>query len=324
MKHNARRRQRPGTTEPETPADATEDFACTECETNDTSQSNNGEVVCNECGLVIEEENIDQGPDWRAFGPAERDEKSRVGSPLTETMHDKGLTTNIDWKNKDAYGNSLSGRKRRQMNRLRTQQERASTKDPQERNLRHAFGEIDRMASALGVPQSVREISCMIYRRALEADLIRGRSIEGVASSSLYAGCRQGNIPRSLDDIETVSRVEQLEISRAYRYIMRELGLEMKPVSPKEHVPRFCSSLDVSNDVERKATEVIEVTAEAGLASGKSPTGFAAAAIYTAAMLCGEDTTQRAISEVSKTSEVTIRNRYQEQMEIFTDPNHEN
>lgn len=71
-----------------------------------------------------------------------------------QILHDKGLTTAIDWKDQDAAGHTLSAEKRTQMNRLRTWQERIRTKNASERNLQFALGEIDRMASALGVPHS--------------------------------------------------------------------------------------------------------------------------------------------------------------------------
>ncbi|APW97107.1 transcription initiation factor IIB 3 [Halobiforma lacisalsi AJ5] len=313
-------RQREREEESATEADQTEseERACPECDSADLVTSNDSnEIICEDCGLIIEERNIDHGPEWRAFNHSERQSKSRVGAPTTQTMHDKGLTTQIDWKDKDAYGRSLSSEKRNQMNRLRKWQERIRTKDAGERNLQFALSEIDRMASALGVPRSVREVSSVIYRRALTEDLIRGRSIEGVATSCLYAGCRQEGIPRSLEEVAEVSRVEKKEIGRTYRYVAKELGLEMKPVDPKEYVPRFCSDLEASEEVEMKATEIIDTTAEQGLLSGKSPTGFAAAAIYAASLLCNEKKTQREVAEVAQVTEVTIRNRYQEQIEAM-------
>jgi transcription initiation factor TFIIB len=232
-------------------------------------------------------------------------------------MHDKGLTTTIDWKDKDAYGRSISSEKRSQMHRLRKWQERIRTKDAGERNLQFALSEIDRMSSALGVPRSVREVACVIYRRALKEDLIRGRSIEGVATSALYAACRNEGIPRSLSEVAAVSRVDRKEIGRTYRYVAQELGLEMKPVDPAKYVPRFCSGLGLNEEVQAKATEIIQVTTEKGLLSGKSPTGFAAAAIYAASLLCNEKKTQREVADVAQVTEVTIRNRYQEQIEAM-------
>lgn len=288
---------------------------CPEC--GGDLRTDGDELVCQECGLVAEDQNIDRGPEWRAFNHQERQEKSRVGAPTTKTMHDKGLTTTIDWKDKDAYGRNIGAKKRSQMNRLRRWQERIRTKDAGERNLQFALSEIDRMSSALDLPDSVREVASVLYRRALDEDLIRGRSIEGVATACLYAACRKEGLPRSLEEIEDVSRVERKEIGRTYRYVSKALSLEMKPVDPKRYVQRYCSELELSEKVKTKAMEIIETTAEQGLLSGKSPTGYAAAAIYAAALLCNEKRTQREVAEVAQVTEVTIRNRYQEQIEAM-------
>ncbi|MFD1643812.1 transcription initiation factor IIB [Halohasta litorea] len=297
--------------------DEIEGTTCSGCGSDKIiQQSSRGERICEECGLVIAEDLVDSGPEWRAFNHQERQEKSRVGAPTTSTMHDKGLTTQIDWKDKDAYGRAISSKKRSQMHRLRKWQERIRTKDAGERNLQFALSEIDRMASALGVPRDVREVTSVIYRRALDEDLIRGRSIEGVATAALYAGCRQEGIPRSLEEIAEVSRVERIEISRTYRYISNELDLELLPIDPKQYVPRFSSKLDLPQEVEAKANEIIEETADP-LLSGRGPSGFAAAAIYAAAMLCNEKRTQHEVADVAQVTEVTIRNRYQEQIEML-------
>ena len=288
---------------------------CPECGGDLVADGERGETVCEDCGLVVEEDEIDPGPEWRAFDAKEKDEKSRVGAPTTNMMHDKGLSTNIGWQDKDAYGNSLSSRQREKMQRLRTWNERFRTRDSKERNLKQALGEIDRMASALGLPDNVRETSSVIYRRALDEDLLPGRSIEGVATSSLYAAARQAGTPRSLDEISAVSRVEKDEIARTYRYVVRELGLEIQPADPESYVPRFASDLDLSDEVERRARQLLQNAKEQGVHSGKSPVGLAAAGVYAASLLTNEKVTQSEVSEVANISEVTIRNRYHELLE---------
>ncbi|WP_340102090.1 transcription initiation factor IIB [Salinibaculum salinum] len=298
------------TTETETETESVD--TCPECGGKIVSDAEHGETVCNECGLVIDEDEIDPGPEWRAFNPGERDQKSRVGAPTTNMMHDKGLSTNIGWQNKDAYGNSLSSSQREKMQRLRTWNERFRTRNSKERNLKQALGEIDRMASALGLPKSVRETASVIYRRALEEDLLPGRSIEGVATSALYAAARQAGNPRSLDEMSRVSRVDRMELTRTYRYIIRELSLEVKPADPKSYVPRFISDLGLSDESERRARQLLDAASETGAISGKSPVGLAAAAVYAAALLTNEKVTQSEVSEVADISEVTIRNRYKE------------
>ncbi|OYR99422.1 transcription initiation factor IIB 2 [Halorubrum sp. E3] len=286
---------------------------CPECDGRLATDTEHGETVCSDCGLVVEEDSVDRGPEWRAFDSNERDSKSRVGAPTTNMMHDKGLSTNIGWQDKDAYGKSLSGRQRRRMQRLRTWNERFRTRDSKERNLKQALGEIDRMASALGLPDNVRETASVIYRRALSENLLPGRSIEGVATAALYAAARQVGNPRSLDEFTAVSRVEKMELTRTYRYVVRELGLRVQPADPTSYVPRFVSRLDLSEETQRVARELLEDAAKrTGITSGKSPVGLAAAAVYAAALLSNEKVTQSEVSAVADVSEVTIRNRYKE------------
>ncbi|WP_332899387.1 MULTISPECIES: transcription initiation factor IIB [unclassified Haladaptatus] len=288
---------------------------CPECSGPLMSDTEHGETVCRDCGLVVEEAEIDRGPEWRAFNASEKDSKSRVGAPTTKMMHDKGLSTNIDWRDKDAYGKSLGARQRAKMQRLRTWNERFRTRDSKERNLKQALGEIDRMSSALGLPSTVRETASVIYRRALSENLLPGRSIEGVATASVYAAARQAGMPRSLDEIATVSRVDKMELTRTYRYIVRQLNLEIKPADPESYVPRFASDLDLSDEAERTARDLLRNAKEQGIISGKSPVGLAAAAVYAAALLSNEKVTQSQVSDVANISEVTIRNRYKELLE---------
>ena len=290
-----------------------DELTCPEC--NGQLKSEGAETVCTSCGLVVEENEIDRGPEWHAFDSAERDKKSRVGAPTTKMMHDDGLSTNIGWQDKDAYGNSLSNSQRRKMQRLRTWNERFRTRDSKERNLKQALGEIERMASALGLPQSVRETASMIYRQALKKDMLPGRSIEGIATASLHAAARMERIPRSVDEIAAVSRVDEEEFKRAYRYINRELELEIQPPDPNEYLPRFASELDIDEETEHRARELLETGKRANLHSGKSPVGLAAAAIYAAAQFTPDTLTQSDVSKVTDISEVTIRNRYQELLE---------
>ena len=187
--------------------ESSEEVTCPECSGRLLTDAEHGETVCEDCGLVVDDSEVDRGPEWRAFDSREKDEKSRVGAPTTKMMHDQGLSTNIDWRDKDAYGNTLSSRQRAKMQRLRTWDERFRTRDAKERNLKQALGEIERMASALGLPENVRETASVIYRRALDEDLLPGRSIEAIATASLHAAARQAGVPRSIDEVADVSEV---------------------------------------------------------------------------------------------------------------------
>jgi transcription initiation factor TFIIB len=288
---------------------------CPECSGRIVHDEAQAETHCQDCGRVIESDQLDHGPEWRAFDSREKENHSRVGAPQTQQLHDGGLSTVIDWRNEDAYGRSLSSRQRKKMRRLRKWDERFRTKNDQERNLKQALGEINRMSSALGCHDPIRETTSVLYRRALDEDMLRGRSIEGMATAALYAGSRLENAPRTLDEVAAVSRVDRLEIERAYRYLADELGLEMTPTDPEAYIARFASQLGCPDETERQSRELIRAAVEAGVHSGRNPVGIAAAALYAAAKLTRQDVIQDDIAEIANVSKVTIRNRYPEILE---------
>ena len=271
-----------------------------------------GELVCNSCGLVIDEDLIDHSPEWRAFDSDQREKKARTGAPMTYTIHDKGLSTMIGWKNRDSYGKSIPTRNRAQLYRLRKWQTRTRISDNTERSLAQALSTLDRLSSSLGLPRTVRETAAMIYRKAARRKLARGRSIESITAAALYAACRQCHVPRTLDEISNVAHMSRKEIGRNYRYVSRKLDLKLLPTSPQDYVSRFCSELKLSADVKVKTLEILKKAANKELTSGRGPTGLAAAALYIATVLCDERRTQREVADVAGVTEVTIRNRYKE------------
>ncbi|MHC1598979.1 MAG: transcription initiation factor IIB [Candidatus Methanofastidiosia archaeon] len=289
---------------------------CPECGSNRLVRDfDRGELICATCGLVLKDKFYDMGPEWRAFDSEQRDKRGRVGAPMTFTIHDKGLSTMIDWRNKDVHGRDISPTSRAQIYRLRKWQRRIRVSDAAERNLAFAMAELDRISSHLSLPRSIREAAAIIYRKAVEQNLIRGRSIESVTASCIYAACRQRGVPRTLEEIAEYARVDKKEIGRSYRFIVKELNIRINPTNPTDYIPRFSSELGLSSHVQQRAIEIINQAIDMGLTSGRGPMGIAAAALYIASIEGGERRTQRDVSEVAKVTEVTVRNRYKELQE---------
>ena len=84
---------------------------CPECGSRSLNRDETrGEVVCDDCGLVLEDNVIDQGAEWRVFSPEQGDQRARTGAPMTVMLHDQGLATDIDWQNKDYSGKTINSR----------------------------------------------------------------------------------------------------------------------------------------------------------------------------------------------------------------------
>lgn len=281
---------------------------CPECSSvNITIHQDKGEVICRNCGLVIEDKMIDFGQEWREFDHDQASKRRRTGAPSTYTKYDRGLGTDVGQKG-DIYRLGMKGKNK--FFRLRKWQYRISTAI--ERNLKLALAELKRVASFLKLPKSVEEESARIYTLAVQRGLVRGRSMESVVAGALYAACRRHEVPRTLDELEEASGIDKKEIGRTYRFVTRELGIRILPSNPVDYIPRFASALKLSAETQSKAVELLEMAQKSELTSGRGPTGIAAASLYVAALLNNEKRTQREVADIAGVTEVTIRNRYKE------------
>lgn len=272
------------------------------------SDLQNGETVCTSCGLVLDEDLIDMGPEWRAFTPQERSSRQRTGLAMSYTLFDKGLST-VFKGDRDANGNRLKDETRIKMDRLRRYDNRSKFDETWRRNLSIAMAELDRMNTALHLSHGIKEQSAVLYRKALKMDLIRGRSIDAFVAASLYAACRQAKIPRPLKEISKLSTREHGEIARTYRLLLREMNLKMPIDGPMKFIPSIAAKLKLRRDTEQYAIEILrKAKLKKGL-SGKDPRGLAAAALYMACIQNEDKRIQKNVAEAAGTTEVTLRNR---------------
>lgn len=286
---------------------------CPRCgSTNLIRDYEHGEIVCLDCGYVISEKLEDLGPEWRAFDSEQLQSRARGGAPTKYTRPNKGLVTEIDKYDRDIRGARISQKKLAQLSRMRKWHKRASIATSMERNLAIALTELDRIASYLGLSDDTKESAALLYRKCVQKELGRGRLIESLVAAVIYAVCRMQHIPRTLDEIARVAGIEKKEIGRAYRFIRRELKLNVPLTDPKSYVPKFCAALKLSGKVQERAIQILKKAMRKGLVSGRGPTGVAAAAVYIAAALEGERKTQKEVADVANVTEVTIRNRYRE------------
>jgi transcription initiation factor TFIIB len=292
---------------------SSEVITCPECgSTSVVEDTTRGEKICGSCGLVLLDHSIDTGAEWRAFTSEEADSRSRVGSPLRYTVHDKGLSTLIDWRDRDTSGRKLSPIRRSEIYRLRKWQIRSRVHNSIDRNLAQAMSELERLASQLGIPQPIRELAALLYRKSIIQKLVRGRSIEAMVAATLYAACRIRKKPRPLDEVADASRVDRKKLAQCYRLLLRNLKLKIPLSNPIDYIARFASQLELSSPVQLRTVEILNRSRDLGLTIGRDPLGLAAAAIYVASIMLDDRRTQREIAEVARVTEVTVRNRYKE------------
>jgi transcription initiation factor TFIIB len=253
---------------------------------------------------------LDKGPEWRAFTMEEKASRSRVGMPTSYSILDKGLSTTISQIDRDAFGKKLPLSTRLQMWRLRKWQIRSRVHSSVDRNLAQAMSELERLSSKVSLSPSIREKAALIYRKALDKGLVRGRSINSIAAAALYAACRKSGSPRSLRDIAEASLVDKKDVARCYRLLLQELDFHMPIANSLTYVSKIAEKTGVTGKTQGAAIAILGEARRRRFAAGKDPTGMAAAALYIACLQNHEKITQKDIAEAAGVTEVTVRNRY--------------
>lgn len=194
--------------------------------------------------------------------------------------------------------------------RLRKWQIRSRVHSSVDRNLAQAMSELDRLTGKVYITAPIKEKAALIYRKALDKGLVRGRSIAAIAAASLYAACRGSGTPRTLREITDASLVDKNDVARCYRLLLRELDVHMPVADPLTYVSKIAEANGISGKAQGVAIAILREARRKRVAAGKDPIGLAAAALYIACIQHDERKTQKDIAEAAGVTEVTIRNRY--------------
>ncbi len=272
------------------------------------SDEKRGETICAECGFVVAENMIDPGAEW--VNHSNGIDRSRVGSPTTLTISDKGLSTEInrlDLTSGSARKHGMSGKDLRDWRRRQKIDQRSKTRDSRLRNLSVAMQYIRDRGD---LPPQIEQEAASLYRSSVERGLITGRSIRGVAAACVYIAARQARIPRRIEEIaeafDMVSEVEVKELKRTIRLVARNLGTN-HITGPDEYFEKFHSDLGLPPQVLGDARDIWWKIKDDLEWQGKKPSGIAGVILYWASQNSSSPRTQSEVCKVAGISEVTLR-----------------
>lgn len=277
---------------------------CPECDGQVIT--NAAETVCADCGLVVEDQQIDHGPEWR-FADETDEPVRRTGAPKTEARHDDGLSTEIGFDRVDG-----SGRKRAQISRLRTQHSRTKLRTKRERNCATGLSEIRRIAANQAITRGTRDRACRLFRQAQADDELQGRSIETLAAGAVYAACRLRAEVRTLAELATPARCSSQKVRLGYQILCRAYGLPVEPYPLDAWVDRVASACDLAPRARKRARDLAQVAVETGVTSGCQRGGVAAACVYEAAQDHPPTKRQADVAVAAESTETTLRARWQD------------
>ncbi|HEY9386388.1 MAG TPA: TFIIB-type zinc ribbon-containing protein [Nitrososphaeraceae archaeon] len=287
---------------------------CSTClkENSIITDSESGEVICSNCGMVISEKVQDYThQEQRVFTLDKVNKISRTGAPTSLARPDMGLYTVIGKNNKDASGHELNMLMRSSMARLRKWDTITQSLSSRVMNLRRGLDDLNRLKDKLGLSNVIVEKTAYIYRKAQERGLVQGKPTTSVLAAAIYIACREMETPRTLKEISTISNVKRKEIAKNYRMLVFQLDIKIPAIDPMNCIIRIANKIKLSDKTKHQAIKMMKNIAkeETIISAGKSPTGFAASLIYLASIVTRDDNIrQMELAEAAGVTEVTIRN----------------
>ena len=276
-----------------------------------------GEVICSNCGIVI----LDRIEDYtheerRAYSIEEVDNRSRIGAPSSLAVHDRGLCTIVGKANIDANGKIFDTANLARIEKLRRLNSWINVSKSSEKSLRRAFQKLDTLKDKLSLSDSIVEKSAYIFRKIQERHLVRGRTIDGMLSAAVYTACREMGASVTLKDIAAASNLTYKDISKNYRVLVFELDIKIPLIDPMKCIVKVANKLSIKEKTKKQAMNIMSEVVEREMTSGKVPMGLAASVLYLSCQITGEVISQAKIAAASGTTEVTVRNRYKDLIQI--------
>ena len=298
---------------------------CTACNSSLVDDTENGEIICSGCGIVMVEHMEDHGPEAKSSSLEDKMKLARATGQTSYSQHDLGITTEISIGTKDFSGKKISLEMSNQMHRIGKWQPRVRVSSSRERRLSNILGRISEICQNCSLPKNVIETASMIYRSLDGKNIqVKGKSVDSISAAVVYMACKQCDVIRSLDEIlREVCHASKVKsktklASRYYRTLVMELGTNTAPiVTMDKYISKIANMTKTDTRVERLSLEIAEKTKDRNIADGKAPNGIAAAYLYIASILLGQNIIQRDVSSVSGVTEVTIRNRCKEILSAF-------
>ena len=293
--------------------------SCSECKSTLVDDMQNGEIICSGCGIVVADQIVDSGPETISSNLEDKMKLARATGQTTYSQHDLGITTEISMGSKDFSGKTINHEVSNQMRNLRKWQQRVRISSPKERRLANVLAKMGETCNSLNLSKNVLETASMIYRNLDGHVDVKGKSVVSITAATIYMACKQCEVVRSLEEIcrgicpaKDVKSKTKLA-ARYYRTMVMEMGQCVAPVvTMDKYISKIANMTQTEVRVERLALEIAEKTKDSNISDGKAPNGIAAAYLYVASVLLGQNVLQRDVSSVAGVTEVTIRNRCKE------------
>ena len=265
----------------------------------------NGEKLCSRCGIIIQDKVFDAELDVN-FYKIKSDTNTVL--PHSYISNDKNMSTTI------ADYDATSARKfinRKEHNKIKFFSKVVSCSNDK-RNLKIIIDLLNRIKDKLSLPSTSIEGAFSYYKKALNKNLIKGKSIKEMIVACVYIVCKKFNIPRTLSEISKIVEADEIFTGKCYRLLMRELRIKHVQFNPTIFIRKIANEANISEKSARESIDMLHAIQYDNTFSGKNSLSIAAAVLYITCNKHKQKISQAKIASAANINIMTLRKRLSE------------
>lgn len=246
-----------------------------------------GQMVCAECGEVVEENTIVNQVEFVESG-----DRSMILGQFVSATSSRPFNSSAHSRNR--YGNSRESR---------------------DATLAMARRNIAQVASSLRLPNIYIDKAYRLYQLALQRNFIFGRRQMHVVATCLYTICRQEKSPHLLIDFSDALQVNVYVLGKSFLQFTRLLNLSLPIVDPALYIHRFATRMGLEEKLSTVCTTALRIVTRLKkdwVDTGRRPDGICAAAMLIAARSQGFNKTQHEVAKIFRVAPDTLRRRLED------------
>lgn len=279
--------------------------SCLNCKSENLVKNQNGERICEDCGLV-NSELLDELPEFNN----DLEGASRYGCPSNYFYPKSALGTKI---------------RARGFNKLSNLQKQGQM-PYREKSLLETLTKIQKKCKQYNISQTVIDSAKILYKKVSDCKHTKGKrvgknrimrciNLRSMIAACLFHACKLQGEPRSPKEIADIYDLEIKNVNKGCRKFLElidieSLNTEFNSSRSFDFIDRFASKLNLTKEYIKIAKDISTNIHKLDIASTHEPPSVAAGCILMVAVIYRLDITKKQISDVFKISDVTISKTY--------------
>ena len=280
---------------PTAPSVLVDVVCCQFCNSSDVVLDD-GNYVCYSCNSLVDRF-IDMTAEWRFYGAEDNksSDPTRCGMPVNDLLPNSSLGSVISHRMNESYDMKLI-KKYHMWNSI----------SYKERSLYNIFENITVNAINNGISPSIIEEAKVFYKKVSDSRISRGENRSGLIATSIYMSCKSNNVPRSTKEIAAIFNLKTTTMTRGCKKFNDIMRMNLDSSKPADFVQRFCSKLNLPNNMREYCKHIIEKADDMNLITESTPPSAAAGCIYVCNVIHDLGINKKDIAEACGISAVTL------------------